>query len=396
MITSRVDNPNDVTDFSYNRIIFDVSNGQTVSNEDRPVQDDMDFLGGIGRSFKILADYDIRDPFAPDAPLVINSGCFTGTQFMTGLRTYFSGYSPLKRTNSGNPMPVWSAMSGSFGRKLSYTGIGDLVLTGRAATPQILVIRQTDAGPSLSLMDAPDEMIGTRVRNRMVYLNNHFNDPGNKKYPAHFAVIGPAGEHWETVWYACIVGTTQEQLMIGEDKWRFGGRLGMGSVLGSKNVVGIVAVAEKDYYRKGDARLKAINNEIGRGDQTRGYRHPNNRDGLGGTGKNSQFLDGFGVLPVKNFAPPGENVAVASTRIVSAVRFRAIRISTMCRLKVKILIGVRREKTMAPTWDVTNLNRWSCLVPIWGFSILMPTWNWPAWTMTSGSIPFLSMSFFLF
>lgn len=310
MITSRVDNPNDVTDFSYNRIIFDVSNGQTVSNEDRPVQDDMDFLGGIGRSFKILADYDIRDPFAPDAPLVINSGCFTGTQFMTGLRTYFSGYSPLKRTNSGNPMPVWSAMSGSFGRKLSYTGIGDLVLTGRAATPQILVIKQTDAGPSLSLMDAPEEMIGTRVRNRMDYLNNHFNDPGNKKYPAHFAVIGPAGEHWETVWYACIVGSTQEQLMIGEDKWRFGGRLGMGSVLGSKNVVGIVAVAEKDYYRKGDARLKAINNEIGRGDQTRGYRHPNNRDGLGGTGKNSQFLDGFGVLPVKNFAPPGENVAV--------------------------------------------------------------------------------------
>lgn len=310
MITSRVDNPQNVTDFSYKRTVFDVGSGQVVSDEDRPVQDDMDFLGGIGRSFKILADHDVTDPFAPDAPLVINSGCFTGTQFMTGLRTYFSAYSPLKRTDSGNPMPAWSAMSGSFGRKLSYTGVGDLILTGRAATPQILVIRQTDDGPSLSLMDAPNDIVGERVRKKMDYLHDRFNDADNKKYPAHFAVVGPAGENWETVWYACIVGTTQEQLMSGEDKWRFGGRLGMGSVLGSKNIIGMVAVAEKDYYRKGDERLKAINNEIGRGDQTRGYRHPNNRDGLGGTGKNSKFLDGFGVLPFKNFAPDGENLAV--------------------------------------------------------------------------------------
>ena len=55
MITSRVDNPKGVTDFSYNRIIFDVSNGQTVSNEDRPVQDDMDFLGGIGHAAPVIA-----------------------------------------------------------------------------------------------------------------------------------------------------------------------------------------------------------------------------------------------------------------------------------------------------------------------------------------------------
>ena len=221
-----------------------------------------------------------------------------------------SGYSPLKRTQAGTPMPVWSAMSGSFGRKISYTGIGDLILTGRAAVPSILVIKQTNKGPDLSLIDAPEDIIGARVREKMASLNALFNDTANKKYPAHFAVIGPAGEHWETVWFACVVGTTQEQLMSGEDKWRFAGRLGMGSVLGSKNIIGIVADAPKDYYRKGDDRLKAINNEIGRGEQSRGYRHPHNREGLGGTGKNSKILDGFGVLPFKNFAPPGENVAV--------------------------------------------------------------------------------------
>ncbi len=310
MLTAECKQPNDVRDFRYTRIQYDVSEGLEIENKEYQVTDDMDFLGGIGRSFKILSNYETKDPFASDAPLILNTGCFTGTQFMTGLRTYFSGYSPIKRTKSDAPMPVWSAMSGCFGRKLAYTGIDDLVLTGRAAVPSILVIKQTDKGPALSLIKAPNSLIGSRVREKMNYLNAKFNNESNKKYPAHFAVIGPAGENWESVWYACVVGSTQEQLMSGEDKWRFAGRLGMGSVMGSKNILCIVAEAEKEYYRKGDTRLKAINNEIGRGEQSRGYRHPNNRDGLGGTGKNSKILDSFGVLPYKNFEPTGENLAV--------------------------------------------------------------------------------------
>ncbi|MBM3263797.1 MAG: hypothetical protein FJY97_10295 [candidate division Zixibacteria bacterium] len=310
MIKARVEQPQQTTDFSYTRIVFDLTDGKTISTEERAVQDDMEFLGGIGRSFHILAEYDVHDPFAPEAPFVINTGCLTGTQFMTGLRTYFSAYSPLKRTRTGMPMAVWSAMSGCFGRKFSYTGIGDLILTGCAATPQILSIKQTPHGPSISLSPAPTALNGARVREKMAYLHEHHNDPATRSYPAQFAVLGPAGENWETVWYACIVGSTQEQLMSGEDKWRFGGRLGMGSVLGSKNIIGIVAYAEEDHYRRGDERLKAINNEVGRGEQSRGYRHPNNRNGLGGTGKNHKLLDGYGILPFKNFAPPGENVAV--------------------------------------------------------------------------------------
>jgi aldehyde:ferredoxin oxidoreductase len=83
----------------------------------------------------------------------------------------------------------------------------------------------------------------------------------------------------------------------------------MGSVLGSKNILGIVAYAEKDIYPKGDKRLKAINQEIGRGDQAKGYRHPINRDGGGGTGRLERVLDINGVLPFNNFAPNGENLA---------------------------------------------------------------------------------------
>ena len=309
MLKATVESPDKITDYAYSRIHFDLSTGSVARSEDLPVQDDMDFLGGIGRSFKIAAEHEVDDPFAADAPLVINTGCLTGTAFMTGLRTYFSGYSPLKRTLQGKPMPAWSAMSGSFGRKLVAAGIGDLILTGAAPEPSILVITQSDDGPQITLEKAPEQMVGTRTPERIKYLNDHYNDPANRKYPAHFAVIGPAGESWKTVWYASIVGSTQEGLMSGEDKFRFAGRLGMGSILGSKNIAGIVACAPDDAQRKGDDRLKAINREIGRGEQSKGFRHPLNLDGLGGTGKNAKILDGFGVLPVKNFEPHGENLA---------------------------------------------------------------------------------------
>ena len=43
--------PDEVT-----RIVFDLASGNVVTHEEVPVQDDMDFLGGIGRSFKILAE----------------------------------------------------------------------------------------------------------------------------------------------------------------------------------------------------------------------------------------------------------------------------------------------------------------------------------------------------
>jgi len=309
MLRNLTEQPTEVSDFAFSRIVFDVEEGEVASSEEVTVADDMDFLGGIGRSFKILADYEVRNPFGPESPLVINTGCLTGTAYMTGLRTYFSAYSPLKRTRQGVPMAGWSAMSGSFGRKLVSAGVGDLVLTGAAKKPSLLVIRQTDGEPVLTMEDTTPEILGKRVPERMAYLNRRFNDVEGRSYPAHFAIIGPAGEQWKTVWYANIVGSTQEMVMSGEDKFRFGGRLGMGSILGSKNILAIVVVAPKDVFRKGDVGLKAVNQEIATGNYSRGYRHPENNDGLGGTGKNERILDGKGVLPWRNFEPRGTNLA---------------------------------------------------------------------------------------
>ena len=123
MLRNQSERPTEVSNFAFTRTVFDVGERGVVSSEELPVSDDMDFLGGIGRSFKILAEYEAQDPFDPGSTLVINTGCLTGTAYMTGLRTYFSAYSPLKRTRRGAPMAGWSAMSGSFGRKLVSAGV---------------------------------------------------------------------------------------------------------------------------------------------------------------------------------------------------------------------------------------------------------------------------------
>ena len=169
--------PNQITDYLLTRADYNLSH-QSLNLKQSQVQDEMDFLGGIGRSFKIMSEYQVEDPFAPESPLVVNIGCLTGTAYMTGLRTYFTAYSPLKRTIQGAPMASWSAMSGSFGRKYRSTGLDDLVLTGRAARPSILVLRQSSDGPEISLDDAPDSMIGamTPEKGGSVYeaMTSHF------------------------------------------------------------------------------------------------------------------------------------------------------------------------------------------------------------------------------
>ena len=66
-----------------------------------------DVLGGFGRSFQILSTRGVTDAYSPTNPLLVNTGVLTGTNVMTGLRTYFSAYSPLKVSNKGLPAAIF-------------------------------------------------------------------------------------------------------------------------------------------------------------------------------------------------------------------------------------------------------------------------------------------------
>ena len=272
----------------FHRHHVDLSTGDVRREEVRP-KDLEDALGGIARAMKLLLGRRVRDPFAADAPLVMNLGALSGTGFMTGLRTFFHGFSPLKVSNAGLPGAMWSAGSGDFGTRLRGIGIEEVVLTGRAPKPSILRL------PSFRV--EPCDLKGT-VNERMQALHARFPQ-------AHFAAIGPAGEN--RVRYAAIALSTANQLKTGDPKPRFCGRGGFGAVLGAKNLLAIVAEGPDPKLPPPSPRLKTLNLEVAKGDGSRRFRER-------GTWGNYEFMNPVHALPEMNFVPTGTSASHALHR----------------------------------------------------------------------------------
>ena len=188
MRTSVTSDPKQLTDYQFRRVRIDLGEGR-IEHEDVACADAEDFLGGIGRAFKSLAEHDVSDAYAPAAPLIMNLGVFSGTELMTGLRVFFSAYSPLKAANNGQPLAMWSTASGKFGTKMLAGGVDEVVFVGRSARPVYLLIRNEDGNLSLSLEDAGD-LVGQTTHDKIMQLADRHTD-------SHVAALGPAGENWQ-------------------------------------------------------------------------------------------------------------------------------------------------------------------------------------------------------
>jgi len=274
-------------------------NLNSLSFEAVPCKNLEDVLGGFGRSFQILGTRDVTNALAPANPLVITTGLLTGTNVMTGLRTYFSSYSPLKVSDRGLPAAMWSAASGKFGSKLKWAGVDEILIEGRANQPTLLVIRHGDNGPE-AILEPADHLLGLHCYQKILTLASDYPD-------AHFAVIGPSGEHYHDCYFAAIAVSTENLLKTGDDKCRWAGRGGMGSVMGSKNLIGIVAQA-RDVITKPTPIIKTLNREIAVGPGSRKFREVT-KGGLGGTWANYEPLEKFHCVPQNNFRPQGDGRA---------------------------------------------------------------------------------------
>jgi len=291
------------TDLTYDRYSVDLTTG-TVRHERRRCADLEDALGGIARAFKLLVREEVADPYDPASPLVMNLGVLSGTRVMTGLRTYFSGYSPLKASLSGAPGLMWSAGSGSFGPRLRSLGIDEVVFTGRAPRPTLLHLTpgEGDAPARFAFLDASD-LSGREANDRVRRLHERF--PG-----AHFAVVGPAAEHYREVAYAGVAITTDQQLETGDPKPRWCGRGGYGGVLASKNLLAIAADAPSP--RASATGLKEVNREINLGAGSARYRDlPHDR---GGTWRTYKMMHEAGALAEFNHSSTGTDRSVALYR----------------------------------------------------------------------------------
>lgn len=292
------------TDVFVNRYWVDLTN-RTIGFQRIRCADLEDALGGIARAYKLLEQRPVADAYDPEAVLICNLGALSGTQFMTGLRTFFHAYSPLKVAKSGKPGAMWTAGSCKFGTKLRQVGIEEIVFLGRAEKPTLVRIVKNDGDPALGpakfLFEDAAHLVGKRVNDRIQTLG--------KQYPeAHFAVVGPAGDNYKHVRYAAIALSSENQLNSGDPKPRWCGRGGIGGVMGSKNLTAIACDLKDPAPAAQPAALKPINQEVARGKGSSRFREKKTGGG-GGTWANYEALGPVHAVPEYNFQPTGTDVS---------------------------------------------------------------------------------------
>lgn len=193
------------------------------------------YLGGygLGAYYLFTRQRTKVDPLGPHNTFGLTTGPLTGTEAITGNRFTVVGKSP-KTGGWGD-----ANCGGQFGPALKKAGLDAIFFTGISEKPVYALIEDGkvtlhDASPywGLNCAEAEDKL-------REVY--------GKK---AHAAIIGPAGERKSAL--AAIIN----------DKGRAAGRSGLGMVMGSKHLKGVVALATGKIPVADEENLKALRKRI--------------------------------------------------------------------------------------------------------------------------------------
>lgn len=202
------------------------------------------YLGGSGVSARILWERTgpKTDPLSPDNVLIAGTGPLTGVMFSPAGRMMFAGKGPLTG--------VWaeSHVGGFFGPEMKYAGFDFVILNGRSPKPVYLYMQDGEA----ELRDA-SHLWGRETNVTTDMIREELKDPEVKT-----AVIGPAGEN-QVLYGAIIV-----------DYYRAAGRAGLGTVMGSKNVKGLVASGSlgleaydmEKYLEANDKEIAKLSNPL--------------------------------------------------------------------------------------------------------------------------------------
>jgi len=172
------------------------------------------YIGGGGINTKILYDSDAmyHDPLSDKNVLVFGAGCLVGTGAMSCNRMVVSAKSPL------TDMYGDSNVGGSFPIRMRSVGIDHLVISGRASELVYLLLK---ADGTIEICPAE----GLRGKHTNETVDILVERHGDK---CEVACIGMAGENM--VLYASVIIS----------KIHAAGRMGMGCVMGSKNLKAIV------------------------------------------------------------------------------------------------------------------------------------------------------------
>ncbi len=177
-----------------------------------------DFIGGRGFTAKILYDENPPqvEPFDPENRFIIAMGPLSGLFLPASGKTHFCTKSPATGGYGD------SNMGGHFGVNMKYAGYDVTILTGKAETPSYIFIDNDKV--EIRPADQYWGKSSTQVEEAMK------EDLGED---FQILTIGQAGER--LVNFACI----------SHDFGRQAGRIGIGAVLGSKNIKAIAARGTK-------------------------------------------------------------------------------------------------------------------------------------------------------
>ncbi|MBU8909857.1 MAG: aldehyde ferredoxin oxidoreductase family protein [Desulfobacterales bacterium] len=176
-------------------------------------------IGGKGLGTQLLLDNNPPgvDPLGPDNHLIITSGPLSGSSLYGSSRYGIFAKSPLTHGYGE------SYSGGSFAGPLSKTGFDAVIIKGAATSPIWIEIN-----PDTVFFHNAKNVWGKDTFETEDYLKKE----SKGKHPG-IMVIGPAGEN--LIRFA----------VIKNDRHRVAGRTGMGAVLGSKKIKGLVCYGDK-------------------------------------------------------------------------------------------------------------------------------------------------------
>ncbi len=194
------------------------------------------YLGGKGLgSYLLLRENPARiDPFSPQNRLIITTAPLADTPFYGSSRYAVFTKSPQTGIYSE------SYSGGKITLALSRTGYDAIVIQGRSPTPVFLEI-----GDQNTIMHDASSIWGKETYEAEEAILKTIGKP-----EAGALVIGPAGEN--LVKFG----------VIESERWRSLGRAGIGAVMGSKKLKGIVFYGEKRRQLADLSSLKALAHEF--------------------------------------------------------------------------------------------------------------------------------------
>jgi aldehyde:ferredoxin oxidoreductase len=177
-----------------------------------------EYVGGRGFTAKILYDENPPNvhPFSPENIFIVAMGPLSGHLLPSSGKTHFATKSPATGGYGD------SNMGGHFGVTMKYAGYDVMIIDGKAEKPSYILINDDD----IKVVDA-EKYWGRGSADVEEALKKELGEE------FQILTIGPAGEN--LVNFACI----------SHDFGRQAGRIGIGAVLGSKNIKAIAVKGTK-------------------------------------------------------------------------------------------------------------------------------------------------------